>query len=560
MPSAKPAPTKREPLDLRIPPTHKIHSNIRSIKMLVPRCTSDPDTGFEGCEDAPGALNSLWWKGCIAKGHDPYYSIVRQPEKRNTMEEVCGRCETPFSRHDRSNPPQPADNATPEQEAAFAAAFEVWERETHAFVPSGKHLVTGTEEFFLYVERPNTEQVQISPRVNGTLYGIDPLTWRLANGRIFPQDHPTKPVRPFCQYHNCLAGNTEVVTRRGVEKIADLAGQGVELLTEKGWIAAPVLDYGTQQTSEITFKPAYRGGPNGVWGSGTTKFRRVERATADHRWVLADGSVTESLKVGDLVRGQVNESTEFDADGFIHGFVFGDGTKEYEAKGRFGQPRYRLRVDLCVPKDEKHMDLFLVHGWYRRSDIGGNPSLVGFSDTDLKTLPVAPTAVYAAGFLRGWLAADGYQKPNGDRALGSQHPEAEGWLRRYAALAGFMLTGVSSGGSQTTNFGTRKNPLYAYSLTRADRAWRVVSVEPAGEERVYCAVVPGVHAFTLASGIYTGNCWRQDLKVFDPQYGDYCDEIAAKRIIMDYRGKAVEILNQEKIDEQMDAIRVGARG
>lgn len=159
--------------DLRRPTTHRAMSNIRSIKMFYPSCKSEPETGFEGCEDEPGASGTLWWKGCIAKGHDPYYTISRKRELRDVTEAILDA------------------NGN----------------------PTGRYKVTGQEETIVLVETPNTKQVHVTPHVSGLTYGFDPLTWARARGLIYVTDHPTKPLKDFCEYHNCWS--QQIVTRTG---------------------------------------------------------------------------------------------------------------------------------------------------------------------------------------------------------------------------------------------------------------------------------------------------------------------------------------------------------
>jgi NAD-dependent dihydropyrimidine dehydrogenase PreA subunit len=77
-----------------------------------------------------------------------------------------------------------------------------------------------------------------------------------------------------------------------------------------------------------------------------------------------------------------------------------------------------------------------------------------------------------------------------------------------APYAGYIVVGSGEEGNRETNFGVRSRPIRWLYLATRETFWRVMSVEPAeaDEEETFCAVVPGKHAFTLAAGIYTGNC------------------------------------------------------
>jgi ribonucleoside-triphosphate reductase len=312
--------------------------------------------------------------------------------------------------------------------------------------------------------------------------------------------------------NNCFAPDTEIVTRDGIRTLGDLAGQDVKVLTEKGWVTAPVRSFGVQPTQQITFRPAHRGGRRYTWKRTRTDLRHTITATPDHRWLLADGTDTTDLKVGDIVRANINSDIRMDLAAFIHGFVFGDGTIAYERAD--GSKVHRIR--LCGAKDRVHLDKFLEDGWRRLQDSSnGDPILVKSYTESLKALPINPTATYAAGFVEGWLAADGHRRTNGDMHLCTQHDEAAQWLHRHASMAGYLLTGECIGGQAETNYGKRSADLMRFTLTQADRAWIVEDITAVGESEVFCATVPEVGAFTLASGIYTSNCYYTNIETIE---------------------------------------------
>jgi ribonucleoside-triphosphate reductase len=316
----------------------------------------------------------------------------------------------------------------------------------------------------------------------------------------------TPLVRKFnaASLNNCFHGDTEIITSEGVRPISELANTTVQVLTEKGWINAPVNSFGVQSVQKIVFRPAHRAGRSGTWRASRTDMRHNITATPNHRWLLADGITTDALKVGDIVKANINPDPTMTMAGFIHGFVFGDGTIAYErADGTIVH-----RVRLCGTKDQRWLDMFLQDEWRRLKNApNGDPILVKDFPVSLKRLPDNPNPEYAAGFLEGWIAADGHSKDNNDIHLCSQHDEASKWLQRYAAMAGYLLVGECAGGTDATNYGKRANGLTRFSLTRSERAWVVESITSAGEAEVFCPTVPEVEAFTLASGIYTRNCY-----------------------------------------------------
>ena len=123
-------------------------------------------------------------------------------------------------------------------------------------------------------------------------------------------------------------------------------------------------------------------------------------------------------------------------------------------------------------------------------------------------MPETGDREYIAGFVDGWLAADGDPTRAGSWRLRSTDHEALDWLEGVAPYAGFVVVGSGEEGNRETNFGVRTRPIRWLYLATRETFWRVMSVEPveADEEETFCAVVPDKHAFTLAGGIYTSNC------------------------------------------------------
>jgi ferredoxin len=96
----------------------------------------------------------------------------------------------------------------------------------------------------------------------------------------------------------------------------------------------------------------------------------------------------------------------------------------------------------------------------------------------------------------------------GSWRIRSTDHEALSWLEQVALIAGFVAVGSGEEGSRETNFGVRSRPIRWLYLATREVFWRVMSVEPEDVEEAdtFCAVVPEKHAFTLAGGVYTGNC------------------------------------------------------
>ena len=131
------------------------------------------------------------------------------------------------------------------------------------------------------------------------------------------------------------------------------------------------------------------------------------------------------------------------------------------------------------------------------------------SSANLKRLlPETADAEYIAGFVDGWLAADGDPVKAGSWRIRSIDHEALAWLERAAPLAGYVAIGSGEEACMETNFGVRSRSIRWVYLATRESYWRVMNVEPqeADDADTFCAVVPGKHEFALAGGITTSNC------------------------------------------------------
>jgi ferredoxin len=131
------------------------------------------------------------------------------------------------------------------------------------------------------------------------------------------------------------------------------------------------------------------------------------------------------------------------------------------------------------------------------------------SSANLKRLlPETADTEYIAGFIDGWIAADGDPVKAGSWRIRSTDHEALAWLEHAAVLAGYVAVGSGEEGSRETNFGVRSRPIRWLYLATREVYWRVSSVTGLEQDAAdtFCAVVPGKHRFTLAGGIYTSNC------------------------------------------------------
>jgi hypothetical protein len=294
---------------------------------------------------------------------------------------------------------------------------------------------------------------------------------------------------------NCFTADTRFITREGIRSLGDVVNQDVEVWAEGDWRKASVQAFGTQPVQRITFGPSGR----------RSNVRHVEVATPDHRWQLEDGSLTTALAEGDVVAASAvweDFPGEDYQDGYRHGLIFGDGSINYTyANGDFSHS-----IRLCGPK-AKYASCFDRVSFQPNCD--GDPVAYQRSSANLKLYPVSDSSPsYMKGFIDGWYATDGSHGSTYSFVMNTQSADAYQWLLDYAAYGGYVVVGHSVDGTTETNYGPRSAPLHKITLAESDTvAWRVKSIELLEEEeRVYCAVVPDVERFTLASGIYTSNC------------------------------------------------------
>ena len=314
---------------------------------------------------------------------------------------------------------------------------------------------------------------------------------------------------------DCFAPGEQLLTTYGVRSFAELENQPARVLTDSGFRPALIRRFRRKPLVDIGFAPAFeerdRYGGTRLTTRNVSRFLRTVRATPTHGWLLADGQRTGSLTVGQFVpamRALPKRESESYRLGVLHGLVFGDGTWN---KQEIRSGEHLHYVQLYGERVARFKDFF--------DQVNFSPSLdihPGYAGTGVvrapinlkRSLPETGDREYIAGFVDGWLAADGDPTRAGSWRLRSTDHEALAWLEGVAPYAGFTVVGSGEEGNSETNFGVRSRPIRWLYLATRETFWRVMSVEPveANEEETFCAVVPEKHAFTLAGGIYTRNC------------------------------------------------------
>jgi DNA polymerase I len=309
-------------------------------------------------------------------------------------------------------------------------------------------------------------------------------------------------------YHNCFSGSERYITAEGYKSFADTVGTVQEVWDGTSWTKAEICCFGKQPVQRISFAPK---------GRKTKAFVDVV-ATPDHRWVLANRRYeTTKLRVGDVVAMDAPKvSWSRESEGFLHGLVFADGTLLHKGEPRQRDGKIRHQLRLCGDKAE-YLQLFEGIDncrWTYPESYDGDPQIYLSIDENWKQVPDSrASSEYIRSFIEGWLTFDGGCGSAGRRRiLSSVDKEAMEWAKEHAAVAGLIAVGFSKQPMSEGSFGSKGKWLWTLTLDEPSSmsgrflGWTVKSIEPAGEENVYCAVVPSSKRFVLEAGILTGNC------------------------------------------------------
>jgi DNA primase len=354
------------------------------------------------------------------------------------------------------------------------------------------------------------EHLQLKRAGGGSLKGLCPF---------HDEKSPSFQVTPSRGLYHCLAGETGVLTEDGTIPIRELAGKTVRVLNgSDGWVEAPFKSYGVQRLMKLTLTRNSR--------------TKVIHATDEHRWFVPSGPLrqhrrekfTKDLRPGDRlshsfpVSRVLNPATLPSPFGIARGLVYGDGTRSgagsiavlYGEKD--GQLSYLFNG--CRSwADERGTRYYGLPAYYKEE----RPSL----DEDTSDL---------LGWLAGYFAADGCVAEDGDAILNSSDPENLEYVRRLCTRLGIGTFGVAKQSRvgidgvlsdiYNVRFMTQGLPETFFLLDQhlerfltnhkkyERKNWVVQSVEWSDRvEEVFCAEVPGTHAFTLEDNLLTGNCF-----------------------------------------------------
>ncbi|MCV2489760.1 DNA primase [Geodermatophilus sp. YIM 151500] len=354
------------------------------------------------------------------------------------------------------------------------------------------------------------EHLQLKRAGGGSLKGLCPF---------HDEKSPSFHVTPSRGLYHCLAGETGVLTEDGTVPIRELAGRTVRVLNgDGGWVEAPFRSYGVQPLMRLT-----------LTRNGRTK---VIHATDEHRWFVPTGrlrqdrweKLTKELCAGDVLSPSfpmsrvLNPATQPSPFGIARGIVFGDGTRAGAGSIAvlFGEKDAELShfFEGCRSWSEERGTRYYGLPAYFKEE---RPAL----DED---------GAYLLGWLAGYFAADGCVAEDGDTILNSADVENLEYVRRLCTRLGVGTYGIAKqnrvgiDGVPSDIYNLRlmtkglPDSFFLLSQHRARilanrknyerKRWVVRSVEWSDRvEEVFCAEVPGTHAFTLEDNILTGNCF-----------------------------------------------------
>ena len=358
-------------------------------------------------------------------------------------------------------------------------------------------------------------------------------------GRIL-SNAGAEEFKPSTSTINCFAGETPVLTRKGIFNIQELAeaGKEVEVLNGNGnWSNVLFKHHGKQQVHELRFKHA-----------DTKKTHLSVRATAGHRWILASGQIvnTEFWVTGAKQKKGYNQiqhirpktdrvdKNAFDA-GVLHGTVYGDGSIVKDTKDAYYVTLFGEKLEIADAIPE-----LLSGGLSFESYDKEHKRYTVKSQKALKELPNMDEDIsYLKGFFAGVLATDGnIHSENGRSTYVKLYGQKElrDWCVQNLPVLGITVTYTHkmAAKGEYTNLGERKSDIYVVgihpsSITEREilrsfhrRNWKPASyggdrhafwqfqgVAKGSEQSfvdVYCCEEPETHSFCLGNGLLTGNC------------------------------------------------------
>lgn len=306
--------------------------------------------------------------------------------------------------------------------------------------------------------------------------------------------------------HNCYNSDVAFITYDGVKKFKELCdGQNIRVIDKNGmWRNAVVRKYGKQKMYDLTFT------------AGATK--KTITCTRNHRWVLADGTITDNIQVGDklLLTPALIDDFELDEKLWCFGFVLGDGCdKSMKSKDKQRVTNGTMQVRLCGEKS-KYLEKFIKCGWSIGQRLGNGDVVVisrgngSYKQVFLENkLWKIMSHNDICNIFNGYLCADGHI--NNLTASTSDNRIKE-FIEYSSGVAGYYLLSQKTKINDTEYKNNRV--LHEFKFIKkqsSNHPWRLESIRANrngenGYQIAWCVEEPMTNTFTLDGGMVTGNC------------------------------------------------------
>lgn len=298
--------------------------------------------------------------------------------------------------------------------------------------------------------------------------------------------------------HNCFSSDTKFITSEGIKRFRDFRdGDHVVVMDKDGVFRdATVRNYGKQRMYDVTFT--------------TSKRNKTIICTAEHRWLLRDGSITTNLKIGDTLLGIKNiediHPTSFDeCNAFAIGFLIGDGCDHVSANNH--------QIRLCGDKT-KYSDILRTAGYHIES-VKGTSDCIAYKRGLRKQHFLDSGAwnymnIVDKKFLfLGLYAADGSTSAN---KLCTVDERVAKLIRDTSFAAGYHITSETIECRDTEYKKDSKLIAFRFTVSQPNNlCWKVKSIVPHYQNtntpiEAWCVEEPITHSFMLDGGMITGNC------------------------------------------------------
>ena len=302
--------------------------------------------------------------------------------------------------------------------------------------------------------------------------------------------------------HNCFTGDTLFVSDKGLCRFDSFHdGETVFVKDLHGVIRqATVHKYGRQKFRKVTLYSGHK--------------EVTIKCTANHRWVLSDGSITTNLKVGDtLYKTEDNPNYIIDnyddALSWCYGFIIGDGC---DCSIRKDRNLLFTKVRLCGSnkKDEYYKRIFEMAGFHISEHLKNGDVIMSIRGS-LKQDFINGKAWRFLSVKGKQFAFHGYYAANGDvnaNKITTSDDRLLPFIMECSGLAGYYISSMNTI-IHDTNFKKQAKLHQIYFITNKplNLRWKVKSIkENCFESTAWCVEEPETHTFTLNYGIVTGNC------------------------------------------------------